>query len=119
MTRYLIENIDVNETNSEEEMQDLCSKNFRGYVYDGITTYELCHILKEYFGVVAVYCCDLIQRIKLEMDMYCPDHQHLYFVEPSYLDRFSSQQIGLQNLNLVIIKKEKKQILMLNQNQST
>ncbi|WP_440952065.1 hypothetical protein [Methanococcoides sp. FTZ1] len=81
MMRYLIENIDVDETISEEEMARSVLQELRGYVYDGITTYELCRILKEYFGVVAMHCCDLIQKMKIELDMYCPDHQHLYFVE--------------------------------------
>jgi hypothetical protein len=81
MMRYLIENIDVDETISEEEMARSVLQELRSYVYDGITTYELCRVLKESFGVVAAYCCDLIQLMKIELDMYCPDRQHLYFVK--------------------------------------
>jgi hypothetical protein len=56
--------------------------NFRSnHNSNSITTYELCHVLKEYFGVVVVCCCDLIQRMEIELDMYCPDQEHLYFIE--------------------------------------
>ena len=79
--RYLIDHIEVAETISEEEMAQAVFQELRGYVYDGVTVRELCRILKECFGVVARYCCDVIQRLKIEMDMYSPDHQHLYFVE--------------------------------------
>ena len=77
---HMVENIDVDETISEEEMVSSVLQELCGYVYEGITTYELCRVLKEYFGVVAAHCCDLIQRMKIELDMYCPDKQHLYFI---------------------------------------
>ena len=51
------------------------------HMYDGITTDEFCKLLKKHFGVASKYCCDFIQKLKIEMDMYCPDHQHLYFVK--------------------------------------
>jgi transposase len=70
----------VDETTSEKEIALSVMQELRGRVYDGITTCELCRVLKEYFGVVAVYYCDLIQRMKIELDMHCPDKQHLYFV---------------------------------------
>ncbi|NPE30087.1 hypothetical protein HNV12_19465 [Methanococcoides sp. SA1] len=46
-------------------LQELCE-----HVYDSTTICELCRVLKEYFALVAVYCCDLIQRMKIELDMY-------------------------------------------------
>jgi hypothetical protein len=52
-----------------------------GHVYNRISTNEFCKILKEKFGVLEQYCCDLIQQLKTEMDMYCPDRRHLYYVE--------------------------------------
>ncbi|ABE51503.1 Hypothetical protein Mbur_0521 [Methanococcoides burtonii DSM 6242] len=45
-----------------------------------MTTGEFCKLLKKNFGVAAKYCCDLIQRMKIELDMYCPDRQNQYFV---------------------------------------
>jgi hypothetical protein len=80
-TRYSVEHIEVAETLSEEEMAHAVMQELRGYVQDGVTVQELCNVLKRYFGVVANHCCDLIQRLKIEMDLYCPDRSHLYFVE--------------------------------------
>ncbi|WP_135612198.1 hypothetical protein [Methanococcoides sp. AM1] len=65
---------------NEEEFARLILRELEGYVYDGMTTREFCKLLKKNFGVAAKYCCDLIQRMKIELDMYCPDRQHLYFV---------------------------------------
>lgn len=69
------------ETVSEEQLAREILLELEGYVYDGITTKELCVLLSRYFGVVSSYCCDIVQRIKIDLDMYCPDHSHLYFVE--------------------------------------
>lgn len=63
----------MDETTSEKEIAVSVMQELRGHVYDGITTCELCRVLKEYFGVVAVYCCDLIQKMKIELDRYCPE----------------------------------------------
>ncbi|PQV43200.1 hypothetical protein [Methanohalophilus euhalobius] len=81
MLSYLINNMEVDGTVTEEKIAHLVLQELRGHVYDGVTVNELCRILKKCFGVVAVYCCDLIQKLKLELDMYCPDKQHLYFVQ--------------------------------------
>jgi hypothetical protein len=80
-TRYTVEHIEVAETVSEEELANTVMRELRAHVHDGVSVKELCYILKLYFGVVANHCCDLIQRLKVEMDMYCPDRNHLYFVE--------------------------------------
>lgn len=50
------------------------------YVYNGISTNELCRILKDKFRILERYCCDIVQRLKIELDMYFPDRQHLYYV---------------------------------------
>lgn len=78
--RYLVENIDVDDTISEEDMAVAVLRELEGHVYNGITTRELCHILMDCFGVVAAHCCDLVQKLKIDLDMYCPDRRHLYFV---------------------------------------
>jgi hypothetical protein len=80
MSYYLVKNLDVKETVSEEEMAQSVIRELKGYVYNGITVRELYHTLQTYFGVVAIHCCDLIQRIKIDLDMYCPDREHLYYV---------------------------------------
>jgi hypothetical protein len=77
--RYTIEYIEVTDTLSEEEMAARILKEVRSVLRNGIDIQELCRIIKEYFGVAANYCCDIIQRIKLEAGMYCPDKVHLYY----------------------------------------
>lgn len=77
--RYTVEYIEVADTLSEEEMAALIMRELRGQIRQGIEIQELCRIIKEFFGVAANYCCDIIQRIKLEAGMYCPDRIHLYY----------------------------------------
>lgn len=77
--RYTIEYIEVADTLSEEELAARILKEVRGVLHNGIDIKELCRIIKEYFGVAANYCCDIIQRIKLEAGMYSPDRVHLYY----------------------------------------
>lgn len=78
---YKIRDIEVTDTVSQEEFAESVLHELADHVYNGITTKELCRILERQFGVMARYCCDVIQRLKIELDMYCPDHNHLYYVE--------------------------------------
>ncbi len=55
-------------------------KELSGYIYDGISKTELCHILKDKFRILDRYCCDIIQQIKIELSMYCHDGVHLKYV---------------------------------------
>ncbi|MCQ1535019.1 hypothetical protein FTO70_04810 [Methanosarcina sp. KYL-1] len=66
---------------SPEELATSVLHELAGHIYNGMTTSELCKILGDKFGVLEQYYCDIVQRLKVEPDMYCPDHQHLYFVE--------------------------------------
>lgn len=75
-----VDDIEVCDTVSEEELARHVINELRPFMRDGITTDEFCKILKKYYGVASKYCCDLIQRMKIELGMYCPDRQHLYFV---------------------------------------
>lgn len=79
-TTSVVVGAEVCETVSEEQLAQDALRELEGFVYDGITTKELCAILYKYFGVLHSHCCDLIQKMKIELDMYCPDRQHLYFV---------------------------------------
>ncbi|MCD4702926.1 MAG: hypothetical protein K8R64_01265 [Methanosarcinaceae archaeon] len=80
-TEHISIRIDVDETISEEEMATTVLQELEGHVYNGIITRELCHILMDCFGVVAAHCCDLVQGLKINLDMYCPDRRHLYYVD--------------------------------------
>ena len=83
VARYAIERIEVSETVTEEELAIEVLKGMRPYVHNGVEIRELCCVLKKYYGIVAAYCCDLLAKLKIEMDMYCPDRRHLYFVGPN------------------------------------
>ena len=80
-TNYTVENIEVTDTATEEELAHEILKDMRSYVHDGIDVRDICRTLKKSYGVAAAYCCDLVARLKIEMDMYCPDRHHLYFVK--------------------------------------
>ncbi|WP_319506042.1 hypothetical protein [uncultured Methanolobus sp.] len=71
---------EVTDSCTPEELAWSALHVLAGHVYNGITTNELCKILRDTFGILDQYCCDLVQRLKIELDMYCPDRQHLYYV---------------------------------------
>jgi len=72
---------EVTDSCTPSELADSVLHELADHVYNGISTHELCKILREKFGVLEQYCCDLVQKLKIELDMYCPDRQHLYYVE--------------------------------------
>jgi hypothetical protein len=80
-SRYAVEYIEVKDILTEEAMVRHVLHTIQVYLSDGIEVQELCQILKKYYGIASAYCCDLIQTIKIELDMYSPDHRHLYFVK--------------------------------------
>ncbi|WP_370575443.1 hypothetical protein [Methanomethylovorans sp.] len=63
-----------------EDLAHDALKVLSNHIYDGIFTSELCRILKEKFGILARHCCDIVQQLKIELNMYCPDRQHSYYV---------------------------------------
>jgi len=75
-----IKDIEVTDTVSEEEFACCIIRELRPHMHNGMTTGEFCKILKDNFGVASTNCCDLIQRMKVELDMYSPDCHHLFFV---------------------------------------
>jgi hypothetical protein len=76
-----IDDINVKDSVEAEQLAQNILRELQGHIYNGITTRQLCKILKDNFGVAFRYCCDIVQRLKIELDMYCPDRQHLYYVE--------------------------------------
>ncbi len=77
--RHTIQHVEVTNTISEGEMAALIMQELRGRVHHGIEISDLCRIIKECFGLAVNYCCDIIQRIKLEAGMYSPDKVHFYY----------------------------------------
>jgi hypothetical protein len=75
-----ITSAEVTDACSPEELAEHATRELSKHVYNGITTHELCKILRDKFGILEQYCCDIVQLLKIRMDMYCPDRQHLYYV---------------------------------------
>lgn len=48
------------------------------YVVNGMTCDELEHILGECCGIMRGHEGDVVERIKCEMGLYCPDNMHLF-----------------------------------------
>ncbi|WP_235856311.1 hypothetical protein [Methanolobus halotolerans] len=76
-----MEDVEVRDTVSEEHLVKDVLRELMGHIYNRITVSELCKILKDNFDILSRYCCDFIQRLIIELDMYCPDRKHPYFVE--------------------------------------
>ncbi|MCS3923879.1 hypothetical protein [Methanosalsum natronophilum] len=70
----------VSTVDKEQLVYDIF-RELNGFIYHGITTHELCYILKDKFRVAYKYCCDIIEELKIKLDMYCPDREHLYYVD--------------------------------------
>jgi len=88
---YIIENIEVKYSLPEEEFVEGILRGVQEIVHDGIQVEFLIKVLGENYGVAGSCCMDLIEKIKLELDMYCPDNKRLYFAESeepgSYMKR--------------------------------
>ncbi len=76
----VVKDIDVKETVAIEDLARDAISALRSYITDGIRIEELCILLKTKFGIAKAYCCDVIEQIKIELDLYCPDREHLYYV---------------------------------------
>lgn len=75
--------LDIRVTDScpQEEMWTHLLRDLVPKVKDGMTTGELYTILEVDYGILASHCYDAVQRIMVELDMYCPDRVHLRYVE--------------------------------------
>ena len=80
--KYSLIRARVTDNVTEEELLEQILRMAGEYIYDGIKISELCQLLRNNFGISPDYFCDLIERIKLELDMYCPDHERLYYANP-------------------------------------
>jgi hypothetical protein len=76
----VVKNIDVMETIAIEDLVRDIIRTLRVSIIDGIRIEELCTLIKKTFGIAKIYCYDIIEQIKIELDLYSPDKQHLYFV---------------------------------------
>lgn len=76
----ILKTIEVRDSITEEGMVRHVLHTIKKYLSDGMEVRELCQILTTCYGIASDYCCDMIQRIKIELDMYCPDGKRLCFV---------------------------------------
>jgi hypothetical protein len=76
----VVKNIDVMDTIAIEDLVRDIIHTLRFSITDGIHIEELCTLIKTKFGIAKAYCYDIIEQIKIELDLYSPDKQHLYFV---------------------------------------
>ncbi|WP_440947861.1 hypothetical protein ACSAZL_06330 [Methanosarcina sp. T3] len=79
--RYAVENVEVVDTLTEGDLIRDVLQRLHRIIHDGIEVEVLAGILKENYGITGICCRGLIERIQLELDMYCPDRKRLYFVE--------------------------------------
>ena len=79
--KYMVKNIEITDTLTEKDLIEDILKSLQKIIHDGIEVEVLAGILKENYGVTGACCRDLIERIKMELDMYCPDMKKLYYVE--------------------------------------
>ena len=80
--RYVIENIEIQDSLTEEELVRSILKSLQKVIYDGIEVENLIVVLEENYGVTESCCMGIIERIQLELGMYCPDRKRLYFADP-------------------------------------
>ena len=87
--RYMVENIEVTDSLTEEELVRNILQGMRRVIKDGIEVEVLAGILKENYGVTGACCRGLIEKIQLELGMYCPDRKRLYFADPEELGSYT------------------------------
>jgi hypothetical protein len=72
--------MDVRDVCDCRVLEDSIIDQIKPHIHDGVRVRDVAHLLEKYFGISDTHCCDLVQSIKIKLDMYCPDRQHLYFV---------------------------------------
>lgn len=89
--RYAIENIEVTDTLTEDELIRDILQGLQRVIKDGIEVEILAGILKDNYGVTEACCSQIIEKIQLELGMYCPDKKKLYFADPEELGSYTKK----------------------------
>jgi hypothetical protein len=79
--QYTVNKIKITDSQSEDELIHNILQSLQKIIHDGIEIEVLAGILKEDYYITEACCRGFIERIKIELDMYCPDMKKLYFVE--------------------------------------
>jgi hypothetical protein len=78
--QYTIDNVEVAQTLTEDELMKDILTSLRKKISDGIEIDVLEDILKEKYGIVGACCKGMVDKIKIELGMYSPDRVKLYYV---------------------------------------
>jgi|GEM_PF-794045 len=97
--RYAVENIEITDSLTEEEFVRDILQSLQRVIHDGIEVEVLSGILKENYGVTGACCSELIEKIELELGMYCPDRKKLYFADPEELGSYAKKSTYLFTLD--------------------
>jgi hypothetical protein len=93
--RYMVENIKVTDSLTEDELVRNILQSLQKVINDGIEIEVLAGILKENYGITGVCCSGLIDRVQLELGVYCPDRKRLYFADPEELGSYAKKVTSL------------------------
>jgi hypothetical protein len=75
-----IKGIELTDALTEQDMINQIIRTVSGQIDDGIEISYLRKILTSCFGIAPCHTYDLVERIKIELNLYCPDQKHLYHV---------------------------------------
>lgn len=89
--RYAVESIKVTDSLTEDEIIRYILEGLQKVINDGIEVEILAGILRENYGITGACCCGIIERIQLELGMYCPDQKRLYFADPEDLGSYTKK----------------------------
>jgi hypothetical protein len=101
--RYTVENINVTDSLTEDELIRNILQGLQSVIDDGIEVEILSGILRENYGVTESCCSGIIERIQLELGMYCPDKKKLYFADPEELGSYTKNVTSSLVLDILLI----------------
>lgn len=81
--RIVVKNIEVVETVTVDKLVKSILQSPEIDIKNGMDIVELQEILIDIFGIAENSLSDIIEVIKSELGLYCPDNEHLKFVETS------------------------------------
>lgn len=78
--RKILKGVDVVESVAMDDFMKDVINVLKGEIKNGMSINRLSDILKKQFGIAKNCISDVIEWLKIELDLYCPDQVHLYFV---------------------------------------
>lgn len=81
---------------SSELLRDMI-KTIKPLIKDGIPVIELHKMISIGHGLPEKYCYDILQKLKDEMELCCPDKEHLYHIKWIRGDQNDNETISSSN----------------------